>query len=278
MRTIAILGSGDLAATLARRLAERELARRVVLIDADDGRARGKALDIAQSGPVEGFDCVLEGARELGSAGPADALVVADPAELGDLGGATPAPALLETVWSWPGSGPIVVAGAHPCGLVEAVVARGLPRARVLGSGPVAQEAALRRRLASELEVEPMAVQASVMGRPPHGLLAPQGSATVGGVLVERLSAVAMRRALAVVNGRAPGPVALAAAAARVLAALQGGRPSLVTVAVVLQGEYGHRGVALAVPARLAGGRLDGIVEQALEPVDRVALDNAARR
>jgi malate/lactate dehydrogenase len=78
--------------------------------------------------------------------------------------------------------------------------------------------------------------------------------------------------------GRMPGPVALAAAAARVLRALGGPRPSMLGVLVSLQGEYGHRGVAVAVPARLAAGRVESVVEVPLEPVDRVAFDRAAQQ
>ena len=70
MRNVAILGAGDLGATLARRLAERELARRIVLVDPDEGRARGKALDLAQSGPVEPYDVAIEGAASLGTSVP----------------------------------------------------------------------------------------------------------------------------------------------------------------------------------------------------------------
>ena len=84
MHSIAILGAGDLAATLARRIAEQELARRVVLVEADETRARGKALDIAQSGPVEGFDVEIQAVGTLSAAGAFDALVVADPPELAD--------------------------------------------------------------------------------------------------------------------------------------------------------------------------------------------------
>jgi malate/lactate dehydrogenase len=51
-----------------------------------------------------------------------------------------------------------------------------------------------------------------------------------------------------------------------------------VSVVARLDGEYGHRGVALAVPARIARGRIDRVLEFALEPVDRVALDTAAQR
>src|SRR5947208_13576887 len=75
--TIAVVGAGDLGAALARRLAEGEWCRRVVLADADEGRARGKALDILQSGPLEGFDTRVEGAA-LDALGEADLAVLAD--------------------------------------------------------------------------------------------------------------------------------------------------------------------------------------------------------
>jgi malate/lactate dehydrogenase len=87
-----------------------------------------------------------------------------------------------------------------------------------------------------------------------------------------------LRRATAGLAGRSLGPVALAAAVARVLRALQGSRPSVLSLLVHLQGEYGHRGVAVAVPARVAAGRLDSLVEVPLDPVDRVAFDTAAQR
>jgi malate dehydrogenase len=273
---VAILGSGDLAATLARRLAEAEAARRIVLVDEDVGRARGKALDLAQSGPVEGYDAHLEGATDLGAAGPADVIVAADSADLPD-GPARPSAVLVDRLRS-AAAGLVIVASAHPCALVESLIEAGLSRERVLGSAPVAQAAALRRRLADALEVEPREVAATVLGVPPHGLLTPHASATAGGAPVAALRPALLRQALAAVNARTPGPVALATAAARVLKALAGSRASVLPVVVGLQGEYGHRGVALAVPARLGAGRVDGIVEVALEPVERVALDTLTER
>jgi len=151
-------------------------------------------------------------------------------------------------------------------------------RQLVLGSAPVAYAGALARRLASEMQVEPRGVSALVLGLPPDQMVIPRESACVGGVPVDRLSPVALRRAAAGLASRAPGPVALAAAAARVLRALRGSRPSILSVLVSLQGEYGHRGVAVAVPARLASGGVDSVVEVPLEPVDRVAFDRAAQR
>jgi malate dehydrogenase len=276
---IAILGAGELGATLARRLAALELARRVVLVDADESKARGKALDIAQSGPVDGFDTRVEGAADLGAAGPVDTVVVADPPELIDAD-LTPvrsvelAKALVPVL----GKSTVVVAGADAAPLVEALVRKGLSRERVLGSSPVALCGVLQRRLAVELSAEPSAVRVTLLGRPPGHLVVPVGAATLGGIPVDRVSAVAVRRATGALRERTPGPVALAFAAVRVLRALQRPRSSVLAVTAMLNGEYGHRGIALAVPARLRSGALDSVVEFALEPVDRVALDTAAQR
>lgn len=279
MHSIAILGAGDLAATLARRVAEQELARRVVLVDPDEPRARGKALDISQSGPVEGFDVQVEAAATLAGAGAFDVLVVADPGELADpLLPPARARALGESLVPVVGRRLLLVAAASASTVIEAAVRKGMGRQLVLGSAPVAYAGALARRLASEMQVEPRGVSALVLGLPPDQMVIPRESACVGGVPVDRLSPVALRRAAAGLASRAPGPVALAAAAARVLRALRGSRPSILSVLVSLQGEYGHRGVAVAVPARLASGGVDSVVEVPLEPVDRVAFDRAAQR
>jgi malate dehydrogenase len=276
-RNVTILGAGDLAATLARRLAELELARRVVIVDPEDGRARGKALDIAQSGPVEAFDVTVEGAARLGSVGPAEVLIVADPPALEDaLLSTARADGLAAELVSALGGGTLVVAGTGAPALIEAVVARGLPRERAVGSAPVALASALRRRLATELHAEPREVTGLVLGLPPaHGVV-PQESATVAGIPVERLSAAALRRAASAITGRPAGPFALAAGAVRVVHALAGARASVLPVFAALAGEYGHRGVALAVPARLAAGRLEAVLEIEMRPVERVAFDNAA--
>jgi malate dehydrogenase len=275
-QTIAILGSGELAATLARRLAQRERARRIVLVDDELGRARGKALDIAQCAPIDGFDAIVEGAPDLPAVGSFETMVVADPADLAD-GPLRPPERLIERAVG-ASAAAIVVAAAYPCAVVETLIERGARHDRVLGSAPVAQAAALRRRLAAQLDLEPREVAATVMGAPPHDLVSPHAAATVGGVPIETSNPMALRGALAELVRRAPGPVALAAAAARVVEALLAPRLSVLPVVVCLHGEYGHRGAALAVPARVGRGRLHGVLELPLEPVERVAFDNAAQR
>jgi malate/lactate dehydrogenase len=145
-----------------------------------------------------------------------------------------------------------------------------------VGSAPVAFAGALRRHLAVAAEGRARDVSVSVLGRPPGRLVVPRASALLGGLPIDRIAPSAVRAAIGRVEGRWPGPVALAASAARVVSALASSDPSLLSVFVSLAGEYGHRGRALAVPARLAHGRILGVVELELDPVDRVAFDNAA--
>jgi malate dehydrogenase len=279
MKTVAILGAGELGATLARRLAESGRFARICLVDADEGRAKGKALDLLQSGPVEGYDTHLEGARSLKGLGAVDALVVAEAADLPvSSPGLAPPDSFVREVVETTGAGVLVVATAHGAALVAQAVRVGLPRIRVVGSSPLATAAALRSQLANQLSVAPSAVTLTVLGLPPGEPIVPQGSATVGGLPVLTVSPLALRRVLEAVKGRVPGPVSLAAAASRVLVALFTGTPTVLPVFATLDGEYGHRQVALSVPARLGHGRTLGIVETSLETVDRTAFDTLAAR
>jgi malate dehydrogenase len=274
---VAVWGAGQLGGTVARRLADGAIARQVILVDEDVGTANGKALDIAQACAVEGIDCSLHGVAGIEDAGPVDLVIVADPPgtagrELspnlaGDL-----ARALLPAV----GRGTLLVADLSGAAILEAAVQRGLPRSACLGSAPVALAAALRRRLAAELEVEPREIAASVLGHPPDHLVLPRGAATLSGVPIDQVSVA--RRALDALRGQRPGPVSLAAAVARTAQALAGRRTTVLPVWAVLDGEYGRRGVALAVPAKLRSGRLEAVVECALDPVDRVVFDTGAER
>jgi malate/lactate dehydrogenase len=161
---------------------------------------------------------------------------------------------------------------------VASAVRVGFPRSRVAGSLPLATAGVLRTLLADDLQAAPRDVSLTVLGLPPAKPILPRGSATLGGVPIERLSPLAERRALEAARGRLPGPVSLATAAARVLVALFSRTPAVLPVFAALDGEYGHRRTVLAVPARLARGRVEGVLEVPLDPVDRAAFDTLAER
>jgi len=116
-QTIAVIGAGELGATLARRLAASEACRRVLLLDPDVGKAKGKALDILQSGPVEGFDTRVEGGP-LDALSEADVVVLADPPALEP--GRLPSEAgeLLALVRAHLGRALLIVAGGVVTGIL----------------------------------------------------------------------------------------------------------------------------------------------------------------
>src|SRR3989441_1689602 len=73
---ITVVGAGNVGATAAQRLAEKELARTVVLVDVIEGVPQGKALDQWQSAPIEGFDTRVVGANDYGPAAGSELVVV----------------------------------------------------------------------------------------------------------------------------------------------------------------------------------------------------------
>src|SRR5437764_12951720 len=76
MNKITVVGAGNVGATAAQRLAEKELARRVVLVDVIEGVPQGKGLDQWESAPIEGFDTRVVGANDWEPAAGSDLVVV----------------------------------------------------------------------------------------------------------------------------------------------------------------------------------------------------------
>src|SRR3984885_7743178 len=78
MQDVAIIGAGELGGAVAHVLARRNLVRAIRLIDEKGRVAEGKALDIAQSAPVEGFATQLSGSTDVSTAAGAAVVIIAD--------------------------------------------------------------------------------------------------------------------------------------------------------------------------------------------------------
>src|SRR2546426_6564715 len=76
MNKITVVGAGNVGATAAQRLAEKSLARTVVMVDVIDGIPQGKGLDQWESAPIEGFDTRVVGSNDYGPAQGSDLFVV----------------------------------------------------------------------------------------------------------------------------------------------------------------------------------------------------------
>src|SRR5712692_8738159 len=76
MRKMTVVGAGNVGASVAQRLAQKELARQVVLVDVVEGIPQGKGLDQWESAPIEGFDTRVVGTNDYGATAGSDLVVI----------------------------------------------------------------------------------------------------------------------------------------------------------------------------------------------------------
>jgi len=274
---VAIVGAGELGGAVAHALAQRDVARRITLIDEHGRVAEGKALDIAQAAPVEGFATPLEGARDLSSAAAAEVIVVADRFSGGEWS-ADETLGLVKRIAHTSAHAFVLFAGAQSCAAIDRSV-RELkwPRQRMVGSAPEALAAGARALVALAANASPRDVALTVLGIPPSGVVVTWANATIGGFALTELLDEPSRRRIDV-NVRAlwpPGPLALAAAAAKVVSAIGGRSRQLATCFVAPESASGVRARTAALPVRFGPAGLLDVVVPPLNGVEKVALENA---
>ena len=277
MDQVAILGGGELGGLLAHALARRNIASDIRLID-DNGRAaEGKALDIAQAAPIEGFASNVSGSTDVSVVAGASVVAIADPF------GAPEWPAdsamlLLKRIRDFAPKAVIVCAGAPHCDLVgRGVRELHVSRTRLFGSAPEALAGGIRALAAIDANGAPSDVSLSVLGIPPDHIVIPWEDATVGGFALTRVLSEPVRRRLdaRVAALWPPGPYALASAAAKVIGAMLGGSRRLVTCFVAPDDSAGTRARAAALPVRLGRTGVIEVVLPELSVRERVRLENA---
>jgi malate dehydrogenase len=274
---IAIIGAGDLGAALAHRLAARGRIGAIRLIDAAAAVAAGKALDIQQAGPVEGFDTRLSADGDPMAAAGAAIIVLADRMAAGEWQG-EPALVLLQRLAGVASDAILVCAGAMQRRLVEQGVREAkLDRRRLFGTAPAALAAAIRAIAALETGASPADVSVAVCGMPPHETVVGWSEAAAGGAALARtLSPPQLARLAArVPHLWPPGPYSLASAAAGACEALAGHSRRRCSGFVMLDGEAGARDVAVAMPLVLGPDGVRHVEMPSLSVQERVALGNA---
>ncbi|HEV3142133.1 MAG TPA: NAD(P)-binding domain-containing protein, partial [Vicinamibacterales bacterium] len=149
MQQVAIIGAGELGGATAHLLARRGIARSIVLVDDRDRVAAGKALDIAQAAPVEGFATQLSSSNDPSTAAGADVIVVADRMQGGEWQGEE-AFALVKRLSVSAPAAILILAGSSSSDVIERSVGEGgVARRRLIGSAPEALAAAARIGIAS---------------------------------------------------------------------------------------------------------------------------------
>jgi malate dehydrogenase len=277
MHQVAIIGAGEVGGLLAHALARRNVARDVFLIDENGRAAQGKALDIAQAAPIEGFASRVSGTSDTAVTAGATVVALADPFGAAALTGES-ALLLLKRLRHFAPTALIVCTDASHRELIERGVRElHMDRTRLIGSAPEALVAGVRALVAVETANLPRDVSLTAIGVPPHHIVVPWEDATIGGFGLTRVLTEPERRRL---DGRIsalwpPGPYALAAAAAKTIDAVLKRSEALLACFVAPDDSTGVRMRTAALPVRLGDTGVIDVVLPEMSVRERVQLDNA---
>ncbi len=294
---ITVVGAGHVGATCAQRLAEKELAREVVLIDIVEGIPQGKGLDQWESAPVEGFDSHIIGTNDYEEAANSDLFIVTagiarKPGMSRDDLLKTNA-SIVESVSKEiarvaPDS--IIIMVSNPLDVMAYVAMKttGFPRERVIGMAGVLDTARFRSFISLELGVSVEDIQALVLGGHGDTMVPLVSYTTISGIPLtqflgnERLEALLERTrkgGAEIVGHLKTGSAyyAPSAAAVQMAEAIVRDKRRILPCAAYLEGEYGHKGIFLGVPCQLGEGGLQRIIEVELTESEVEALTNSAR-
>ena len=280
MQTVAIIGAGDIGAATARALAQLQCAGEIRLIDRNGAVAAGKALDIQQAGPIEGFDVRLSGSSDIMAALGAAVVVVADPVAGESEWRGEGALELVRRLADAVPDAPLTFAGpGHRELVTQAHRELRVDRRRLIGSAPGALVTAARAMVAVAAGCSADDVALAVVGVPGSWIFA-WSECTVAG---SPIAASVAPRAMAQMNRHAqaswpPGPYALGSAAARTVAGILASSRRRFHVFTVLDGEYDGRGIVAALPATLSRSGIHALWPPALSTHERVTLDTALSR
>ncbi len=298
-KKIALVGAGNIGGTLAHLIGLKELGD-VVLFDVFPGVAAGKALDIMQSGPVDGFDSNMVGTGDYAAIAGADVVIVT--AGFPRMPGMSRDDLLVKNagVISQVAEGiktyapnAFVICITNPLDVMVWVLQQksGLPPERVVGMAGVLDSARFRLFLAQEFGVSVEDVTAFVLGGHGDTMVPLTRYSTVAGVPVpdlvkmgwttqEKIDAIVTRTA----NGGgeivkllekgsafyAPAASAIAMAESYLL-----DKKRVLPCAVLLNGEYGQNGFYVGVPVVIGAKGVERVLEVQFTPEEKAAFDKS---
>jgi malate dehydrogenase len=275
---ISIIGAGFVGSTCAHWAASKELGD-VVLIDINGDAAKGKALDLFEASPVEGFDSRLTGGSDYALTAGSDVVVITaglprKPGMSRDDLLATNAKIVKECARNVAQHSPnavlIIVSNPLDAMCHVALEASGFPRERVLGMAGVLDGARFRSFIAMECDVSVEDVQAFVFGGHGDTMVPMPRYVSVGGVPLtqmlskERIDALVDRTrkgGLEIVELLKTGSAYYAPAASTIqmVEAIVRDKKRVLPCAVLLKGEYGVDNLFVGVLAKLGSKGLEGI-------------------
>ena len=293
---ITVVGAGNVGATTAQRVAEKELARTVVMVDVVEGVPQGKGLDQWQSAPIELFDSRVIGTNGYEETADSDVVIITagiarKPGMSRDDLLNTNAGIVKQVSEQVKRASPnaVVIVVSNPldvmCWVAKEVT--GFPRERVIGMAGVLDTARYRAFLADALDVSVRDIQAMVLGGHGDTMVPLISYTTVSGIpvtqLLERktLDAIVDRTrngGAEIVKHLKTGSAyyAPSAGAVQMAEAIVNDQKRILPCAAWLEGEYGMKGLFLGVPCKLGRRGLERVLEVQLTPDERTALEKSA--
>jgi malate dehydrogenase len=290
-KKITIIGAGNVGATAAHWAVVRGLGD-VVLLDVVEGVPQGKALDLLQAGPIDGFSCSMTGSNDYKDSAGSDVVVIT--AGLARKPGMSRDDLLAKNVSiikscaeqaarHSPDCVMIVVTNPIDAMVYTAYKVSGLPKNRVVGMAGVLDSARYRTFLAGALKVAPRDVNAMVMGIHGDNMLPLVRLANVAGIPVTDLLSKAeldkivhrtQHGGAEIVNFLKTGSAFYTPglAAIEMAEAILTDSKRVLPCAAYLEGEFGFSGCFLGVPVVLGEGGIERIIEFALTPEEKEAM------
>ena len=297
MAKVAVIGAGNVGATLAHVLAQKDVASAVTLVDVVEGMPQGKALDMRQAGPLQDYDTGVTGTNSI-EEGVAGAEVVVMTAGLARKPGMDRMDLLKKNLEIVAGAmkavkarapNSVVIMVTNPLDVMTftALHVTGFPRERVLGMAGVLDSTRLRTFIAMELGVSVVDVSAMVLGGHGDTMVPLPRYSTVNGIpitelldgpAIDRLSDRTRKGGGEIVALLKTGSAyyAPATSAAQMVEAVLKDRGHLVPACVALQGEYGEKDICFGVPVILGSGGMRRIVELRLTETEKAMLRKSA--
>ena len=293
---ITVVGAGNVGATTAQRVAEKELARTVVMVDVAEGIPQGKGLDQWQSAPIELYDTRIVGTNGYDETKDSDIVIITagiarkpgmSRDDLLNTNAGIVKSVAEQVAKSSPNAILIVVSNPLDVMCYVAMKASGFPRERVLGMAGVLDTARYRGFLAESLDCSVRDIQAMVLGG--HGdTMVPLISYTsVSGIPITQLMDKATLDAIVtrtrnggaeIVKHLKTGSAyyAPSAGAVQMAEAIVNDQRRILPCAAWLQGEYGMKDLFLGVPCKLGRTGLLKVIEVELTPDEKAALAKSA--
>src|ERR1043165_1641779 len=293
---ITVVGAGNVGATTAQRVAEKELARTVVMVDVVEGIPQGKGLDQWQSAPIEGYDSRVIGTNGYGETADSDVVIITagiarkpgmSRDDLLNTNAGIVKSVSEEVKKTSPNAIVIVVSSPLDVMCYVAKEVTGFPRERVLGMAGVLDTARYRAFLAEALDVSVRDIQAMVLGGHGDTMVPLVSYTTVSGIPVTQLMDRAKLDAIVertrnggaeIVKHLKTGSAyyAPSSGAVQMVEAIVHDQRRILPCAAWLDGEYGMKDLFLGVPCKLGKGGLQKIIEVELTKDERAALEKSA--